>query len=79
MQTAIFTTLDKFFNGKNLPEYLAVCKDKAYASGRIHSAAFAYLSDDFNTASHHLEEAIRLDPARQSLQETCSAIDQLGL
>jgi glycosyltransferase involved in cell wall biosynthesis len=63
MQAAIFTTLDKFFNGKNLFEYLAVCKDSAYASGWIHSAAFAYLSDDFSTASHNLEEALRLDPA----------------
>jgi glycosyltransferase involved in cell wall biosynthesis len=63
MQKAIFTVLDKFFREQKLPEALTVCKNDAYASAMVHSAAFAYLSREFEVGSSNLAESIRLAPA----------------
>ena len=63
MRKAIFTMLDKFFDQPQLPDYLAIYKNRAYASGLVHSAAFEYLSGELDKGRLDLTEALRLDPA----------------
>ena len=63
MQKAIFTVLDKFFAEQRLPDEIVARKNDAYASAMVHSAAFAYLSGEYEVGSSNLAEAIRLSPA----------------
>jgi len=61
MRKAILSTLDKFFNQPELPEYLRTYKNTAYASGLVHAAAFEYLSNQPDKGQRDLNEAINLD------------------
>jgi glycosyltransferase involved in cell wall biosynthesis len=62
MRIAIFMTLDKFFGQLNLPEKLFSYKSAAYSVGWVHSAAYAYLSDEGEKETANLAEALRVDP-----------------
>lgn len=62
MRKAIFAVLDKFFERPELPEQLAVLKDKVYARGFLHAAAFAYLSNETENGWRDLAQAMRMDP-----------------
>ena len=60
MRKAIFTTLDKFFS-QQVAENWMDKKSAAYALALVHSAAYAYLANEFDQAKRDLAEAMRLD------------------
>jgi glycosyltransferase involved in cell wall biosynthesis len=62
MRTAILSMLNKTFAQPELPEFLRAYKNRAYASGLIHAAMYAYLSGECDKGQRDLAEAIRLDP-----------------
>lgn len=65
MQKAIFSVLDKFFSQPQLSRNLSAQKNRVYAVALVHAAAYAYLANEFESATRDLAEAVRLDPTLQ--------------
>jgi glycosyltransferase involved in cell wall biosynthesis len=63
MRTAMFAMLDKFFASPQVPAQAARFRDSAYAAAFVHSACFAYLSNDCAAGSRDIAEAAALDPS----------------
>lgn len=63
MRSAIFTVLTKFFAQPGLADEIIAHKNKAFASGLVHSAAYEYLSGEWDKGKFDLAEAIRLNPS----------------
>lgn len=63
MRIAAFATLDKFYRRPDLSPDLLALRNKVYATGWVHSAAYAYLADEPDKGAAYLDEALRLDPS----------------
>ena len=68
MRIAIFSMLDKFFGRQDPAGELFAYKSRAYATGWIHAAAYAYISSDGVNGQSYLEEGLRLDPSLRDNQ-----------
>lgn len=62
MRNAIFKTLGKFFDQPRLPSSYYDLKNRAFATGLVYAAGFAYNANEFENGKSDLKEAVQMDP-----------------